>query len=226
MASTAPIPMAVPGSIPELAFAVRDAARLEYAAVPTLRFALHIDSLRGHAIRSVLLDVQIQIAARRRAYDAHAHDRLFELFGPVASWGTSLRTLLWTRTTLVVPPFGVSADVDVPVVCTYDLEVAASRYFDALEDGEVPLEFLFSGTVFHTGAGGGLQTARISWDSEAEYRLPVQVWKDTMAHHFPDTAWLRVGKSSFDRLAAYKSRRALATWDDTFDALLGEEEEG
>jgi hypothetical protein len=47
-----------------------------------------------------------------------------------------------------------------------------------------------------------------------------------MAHHFPDTAWLRVGKSSFDRLAAYKSRRALATWDDTFDALLGEEEEG
>ena len=103
-------------------------------------------------MRSVLLDVQIQIAARRRGYDAGAHDRLFELFGPVADWGTTLRTLLWTRTTLVVPAFEGSTVVDLDVPCRYDLEVAASRYLDALADGEVPLEFLFSGSVFYTGA--------------------------------------------------------------------------
>ena len=206
-----------PATVPELGFAVESAEPLEHAAVPTLRFALRIESRDGRPIRSVLLDTQIQIAARRRPYDAAAHDRLFELFGPVANWGTSLRTLLWTRTTLVVPPFTESTTVDLHVPCSYDLEVMASRYFDALADGDVPLEFLFSGTVF---AGTPLQVTRISWEQEAEYRLPVRVWKETMERHFRGTAWLRLGKDAFDRLSAYKSRHALATWDDAVDGLL------
>ena len=154
-----------------LDFSVDDAARVEHAAVPTLRFVLRVQSQTP--VRSVLLDVQVQIAARRRGYDASAHERLFELFGPVADWGTTLRTLLWTRTTLVVPPFESSTMVDLDVPCSYDLEVAASRYLDALGDGDVPLEFLFSGSVFYTGADGGLQTTRLSWQSEAAYALPV-----------------------------------------------------
>ena len=207
------------GSIPELAFAVEGAERVEHAAVPTLRFMLRVSSSDDRPIRSVLLDTQLQIAARRRPYGPDAHDRLFELFGPAADWKTNLRTLPWLRTTLVVPPFTGSTRVDLPVPCSYDLEVAASRYFDALEDGEVPLEFLFSGTVFY---GEPLQVGRISWESEAEFRLPVAVWKETMERYFRGTAWLRVGKGSFDRLAAFKSRNALATWDDTLDALLPE----
>jgi hypothetical protein len=202
----------------ELAFTVVDAARVEYAAVPTLRFALRIDS--PEPVRSILLDTQIQIAARRRAYDASAHDRLFELFGATADWGTTLRTLLWTRTTLVVPAFTGSTTVDVPVACSYDLEVAASRYLDALADGDVPLEFLFSGSVFAGGPGGALQVTRLSWDHEAEFRLPVAVWRETMERYFHGTAWLRLRKDAFDRLAAYKSRHALATWEDALDALL------
>jgi hypothetical protein len=202
---------------PELAFAVEDAARVEYAAVPTLRFALRIDA--DVPIRSMMLDAQVQIAARRRGYDRAAHDRLFELFGPVENWSSSLRTLLWTRTTLVVPPFTGSTVANLDVTCTYDLEVAASRYFDALGDGDVPLEFLFSGSVFY---GDVLQAARISWEQEAEYRLPVAVWKETMERHFPGTAWMRLPKESFDKLAAYKSRNALASWEDVVDRLLGE----
>jgi hypothetical protein len=214
------------GPVPRLRFAIEDAERLEYAAVPTLRFALRIDAEAGREVRSVLLDAQIQIAARRRAYDAHARDRLFELFGPAESWGTTLRTLPWTRTTLVVPPFTGGTVVDLPVTCTYDLEVAAARYLDALAGGDVPLEFLFSGTVFYSGAGGLLQTARISWESEAEYRLPVAVWRRTMDQHFPGTAWLRLPKDAFDRLCAYKSRNALATWDDVLDRLLPPDRDG
>jgi hypothetical protein len=206
--------------IPELSFAVTGATRVEYAAVPTLCFALGISS--DAPVRSVLLDAQIQIAARRRPYGPAAHDRLFELFGPVADWGTTLRTLLWTRTTLVVPPFEESTEVELAVACSYDLEVAASRYLDALEDGEVPLEFLFSGSVFYGGDDGRLQTARLSWESEAEFRLPVSVWKETMERYFRGTAWLRLRKESFDRLSAYKSRNALATWDDALDSLLAE----
>jgi hypothetical protein len=210
------------GTAPELAFAVVDASRLEYAAVPTLRFALRVESVSGEPIRSLLLDTQIQIAARRRRYDEAARERLFELFGPPAVWGTTLRTLLWTRLTTVVPPFTGATVVDLPVPCSYDLEVVASRYFDALEDGEVPLEFLFSGSVFYAGEDGRLQTARLSWEQEAAYRLPVAVWKETLERYFRGTAWVRMPKASFDRLAAYKARHALATWGDALDALLEE----
>ena len=206
-----------PATAPELAFAVEGAEPLAHAAVPTLRFALRLES--DLPVRSVLLDVQVQIAARRRPYDEAAHERLFELFGPTENWGTSLRTLLWTRTTLVVPPFSDAAVVDLDIPCSYDLEVLASRYFDALQDGDVPLEFLFSGTVF---AGTPLQVTRISWEKEAEYRLPVAVWKETLERHFRGTAWLRLGKPAFDRLSAYKSRHALASWDEAIDGLLEE----
>ena len=201
----------------ELGFSILGATRVEHTAVPTLRFALRVES--AVPVRAVLLDVQIQIAARRRGYDTGAHERLFELFGPTADWGTTLRTLLWTRTTLVVPAFEGSTVMDLDVPCSYDLEVTASRYLDALSDGEVPLEFLFSGSVFYSGPDGELQTTRLSWQSEAEYRLPVRVWKETMERYFRGTAWVRLSKESFDRLSAYKSRNALATWDDALEAL-------
>jgi hypothetical protein len=212
--------VAATGVVPELSFAVEGAAPVEHAAVPTLRFGLRISAPEGRAIRSVLLDTQIQIASRRRRYDAAAEERLFELFGAPAGWGSTLRTLPWTRTTSVVPPFTGSTLVDVLVPCSYDLHVVASRYFDALQDGDVPLEFLFSGTVFADGPAGGLQATRISWESDAEFRFPVQVWKATMERYFGATAWLRLDKRAFDRLTAYKSRHALATWEDTVDALL------
>jgi hypothetical protein len=198
---------------------VVDAARVEHAAVPTLRFVLRADSA-GAPVRSILLDTQIRIAARRRRYDAAATDRLFELFGPREDWATNLNSLLWTRTTTVVPAFTGTTTIDLDVPCSYDLEVAASRYLDALADGEVPLEFLFSGALFYSGADGRLQTARISWEAEAEYRLPVAVWKETMERHFPGSAWLRVDKATFDRLCTYKSTRALPTWAEVFDELL------
>jgi Family of unknown function (DUF6084) len=219
MAVTSPFPVAVP----ELAFAVLDAGRVEHAAQPTLEFSLRVDAPDATPIRSVLLDAQIQIAARRRRYDASEHERLLELFGPVADWGSTLRTLPWTRLTLVVAPFTGRTVVPLHVPLSYDLEVLASSYFDALADGHVPIEFLFSGTVLFAAAGGRLQAARISWERDAEYRLPVRVWRETMEHHFRDTAWLRLRKDAFDRLRAYKARHALATWEDAIEALLGGE---
>ena len=130
--------------IPELAFTVEGAERVEHAAVPTIAFALGIRS--ELPVRSVLLDVQVQIASRRRPYDDAAQERLFELFGPVEQWGRSLRTLLWTRATLVVPPFTGSTVVQLPVACSYDLEVAAARDIDALGGGDVPRGLQLSGT--------------------------------------------------------------------------------
>jgi hypothetical protein len=224
MGAPGPLPIAAPDAVPELAFAVLGAERVPYTATPTLGLELEITCPGGQEIRSILLDVQIQIAAARRAYDDASHERLFELFGPPEAWGRSLRTLLWTRLTRVVPPFTAATVITLEVPCTYDLEVAASRYFDALAGGNVPLELLFSGTVFYRGDDGRLQTVRISWEQEALFSLPVATWRATMDQHFPGTAWLRVGKDSFDRLAAYRSRHALATWDDALDALLAGED--
>jgi hypothetical protein len=212
------------GSIPELAFAVQGAGPVRHAAVPTLSFALRIDRAAGGSVRAILLDIQIQIAARRRRYDAAEAERLYELFGAADGWGSTLRTLLWTRTTVVVPPFDDDTVVEVPIACTYDLEVTAARYFDALDDGEVPLEFLFSGSVFYAGPDGALQTARLPWDREASYRLPVAAWKETMDRYFPGSAWLRLRRESYDRLAAYRARHALGSWEDVVDALLAEPE--
>jgi hypothetical protein len=208
------------GFVPRLQLAVTDAARLEHAAAPTLRFALHVDSA-GAAVRSIVLDTQMRIAATRRSYPHASDDRLFALFGAREDWGTTLRSLLWTQMTTSVPPFTGATDVDLLVPCTYDLDVAASRYLAALDDGDVPLEFLFSGTVFYSAEDGRLQTARLSWELEADYRLPVAVWRETMDHHFPDSVWLRLDRESHGRLVAYKSRRGLATWGDVLDELIG-----
>ena len=63
-------------------------AACEPAAVPTLRFALRIDSRAARAVRSVLLDVQIRIAATpARATTRREQERLVELFGEPERWG-------------------------------------------------------------------------------------------------------------------------------------------
>ena len=131
-----------------------------------------------------------------------------------------MRSLLWTHNTLQVPPFSGSTVVDMTIPCTYDLEVIGSKYFYALEDGEVPLEFLFSGTVYYAGEGGRLQIVRISWEKEAEFRLPVRLWKEMMERYFPNSAWIRLRKDAFDRLYDYKVRRGLPTWEAAVEALL------
>jgi hypothetical protein len=206
--------------VANLDFAVEGAEVLEFAAVPSLLFKLRIENLGEEPIRSVALNTQVRIAATQRHYDAAEQERLLEVFGETHRWGSTLRSLLWTHTILQVPPFSGSTVVDMPVPCTYDFEVIAAKYFYALEDGEVPLEFLFSGTVFYAGEGGRLQVARISWEKEAQFRLPVRVWKETMEHYFPNSAWIRLRRDAFDRLYDYKVRRGLPTWEAAVEALL------
>ena len=206
--------------MPDLDFGIQSAEVLEFAAVPSLLFKLRIENLEEEPIRSVALNTQIRIAANRRHYDTVEQERLLEVFGEPHRWGNTLRSLLWTHNTLQVPPFSGSTIVDMPVPCTYDLEVIGSKYFYALEEGEVPLEFLFSGTVYYAGEGGRLQIGRISWEKEAEFRLPVRLWKEMMERYFPNSAWIRLRKDAFDRLYDYKVRMGLPTWEAAVEALL------
>src|SRR4051794_1746797 len=194
---------------------------MEHAAVPTLRFNLAVDAA-GAAVRSVALSVQLRIAATRRRYDAAEQERLVDLFGLPSEWARNLHGLHWTNLTANIGSFTASTEVELPVTCTYDLEVVGARYMSALEDGEIPLEFLFSGTVFYSGADGCLQVGRIGWDKECSYRLPVAVWRAMIERYFPATAWMRLGRDSFERLRAYRARHTLMSWDDAIDRLLKE----
>ena len=207
---------------PELAFSVDSVDAAEHTAVPTLSFLLAIDA-GDWEIRSLALNIQIRIDAARRAYDDAERVGLFELFGATRDWGRSLRGLRWTTTSLNVPQFTGATTVELSVPCTYDFDVVAAKYLHALGEGDVPLELLFSGTVFFTDPDRGLRVARLSWDREARCELPVRVWRAAMDSAFPGTAWFRVRRDLFDRLQAYKSRRALLTWDAALEELLPDE---
>ena len=206
-----------PTTQPALDFAVESAEAVRFAAAPTVAFRLRIAT--DKPVRSLALNAQIRIAPARRRYSARDEQRLVELFGPPGQWGETLRTFRWAKTSVLVPPFDETTSVELAVPCTYDLQVATAKYFYALEDGDVPLEFLFSGTIFFV-ADGLLRTVQIPWDREATYRMPVSAWKDAMDSHFPGSAWLRLRDDVFDRMVAYKSRHALPTWEATVEHLL------
>jgi len=80
---------------------------------------------------------------------------------------------------------------------------------------------LFSGTVFVDG-GNGFFVEQVPWDREANYRLPVKVWRDLMDLHFPGTGWLTMRIETLDALLRYKSRHGLPTWDQALGMLLKE----
>ena len=161
--------------MPDLDFEVESAEVLPYAAVPTILFRLGIqNAVEGEEVNSISLRTQIRIAATQRRYDPAEQAKLRELFGEPHQWKDTLRSVLWTNTNTIVPRFSGGAVFEMPVTCTYDFDVVGTKYFAALEDGEIPLEFLFSGTVFYRGESGTLQVAQISWEKEAKFRLPVR----------------------------------------------------
>ena len=209
--------------MPDLSFRVTGVEAAMRGAAPLLHFAVEATNTPAEQpVQSVMLQAQIQIHSNRRTYDAGEQDRLADLFGTPERWGQTLRTRLWTHATVIVPAFTGTTTVALPVPCSYDFTLSATKYFYALEEGDVPLLFLFSGTVFYAADDGRVQAAPVSWNAEAEYRMPVAVWQDMMEHHYPDSAWLTLRRDVFERLYAFKRRHGLATWEEALALLLPE----
>ena len=167
--------------MPDLSFQVEKAEPLPFSVAPTLIFKLRVtNTISEEPIQAVMLQCQVQIEATRRRYGAQDQDLLLDLFGEPERWSRTLRTILWTHTSVNIPPFTGSSVVDLPVPCTYDFNIATTKYFYALEEGEIPLLLLFSGTIFYVADNGVLQVARVPWNKEASFRLPVRVWKEMM----------------------------------------------
>jgi hypothetical protein len=202
-----------------LEFAVTDVFAEPYAAAPQLTARLRISETSGQRVHAIALRCQVRIEAQRRAYAAADETGLRGLFGERERWAQTVKPFLWMQSGAMVQGFTGETEVDLALPCTYDFDVAASRYLHSVGEGTIPLALLFSGTVFTRGeAGFGVE--QVPWDREAAYALPVAVWRQMIATYFPHSGWLRLDHDVLSALADFRSRHGLTSWEETVQVLL------
>jgi hypothetical protein len=200
-----------------LAITVLEAAPASQTGAPAINFRLRIeDILQSGPVHAMLLRCQLRIEPRRRPYTPQEQARLYELFGAPAQWDRTLQSVTWTHASTLVPSYERRTDIDLFVPVTYDLEVASAKYFHAIREGDIPLSFFFSGSIFRTP----FSVEPLSWDLESTFRLPSEVWRATMERFFPGGGWVRLQRETIDRLQAFRGRQAVVTWDEAIDQLL------
>ena len=199
---------------------------MPFAAAPTLSLKLKVTNPQpDEAIHTIALRAQIQIESTRRRYSDAEKAKLLDLFGEPDRWSRTLRSMLWTHASVVIPGFAGSTVADLQIPCTFDFNVAATKYFHGVSEGDIPLNLLFSGTVFYALSDGTLQVAPIPWNKEARFRLPVQVWRKMMDEYYPNSAWLAIHRDVFERLYEFKVRNGIPSWEEALDRLLAPVEE-
>ena len=203
----------------DLTFECVGAQADRYALTPGLTLRLRITDTSGDRVDAIALRCQLRIEPHLRRYTAAEAQRLHDLFGDIDRWSQTLKPLHLANLSTMVPGFTGSTTLDLPMPCTYDLEIASTKYFNGLDDGVVPLLLLFSGTVFSTRDGQRM-VQQVPWSKESAFEMPVKVWRETVDLHFPNSAWLRVRRDTLDALQQFKSRNALTDWDSTLAALL------
>ena len=212
--------------MPDLSFEIESTKPLAYAAIPTISFRLRIvNGQAGEKIHSISLRSQILIEPAQRSYTPEDQKNLRDLFDTPERWGQTLRNMLWTHVSSVVPGFDGQTAVDLQVPCSFDFNVGATKYFYGLTEGDIPLVFQFSGSIFYENGHRTLSVAPVSWDKEAKYRLPLEVWRDTLEMNYPNSAWLCLRRDAFDRLYQYKVRNGIPTWEEAIERIFSSLEE-
>ncbi len=209
--------------VPAPEFAVTGAEHIPYAATPTMLFRGLATEPQGMEVQSIALTAQVMIDPARRGYDPETRERLAELFGPPGSGPTrppSTSALAWARVAAAVPGFTRSGAFTLEVPCTYDLEVAAAKYFYAVHDGLVPLSFHFNGNVFYRDERRRLMVVPVAWSSTAQYSMPVATWRAMIAEHYPGGGWIRVDEQTLAALNDRRAARGLGSFDACVRELL------
>lgn len=207
--------------MPDLSFEVLSAAPAADMITPAMTFQIRVsNAFPDQQIDAVLLRCQLRIDVARRRYTPQEQAQLANLFDRPERWSDTLRPITWMTTAMNLPGFRSAAPFSLTAPCPVDFTTATPQYFHGLAAGEVPLTFLFSGTVFHTPDGHSMQAAPISWDKEARFRLPVAIWKQAMDLYYPNAAFLHLRRDVFDGLYEYKVRAGLATFDEAIERML------
>ena len=210
--------------MPELHFQIESAEAVPHAATPLIALKLRITNFPAtETIHAITLRCQVQIEPAKRRYVPNEQEKLLDLFGTPERWARTVKPLLWMNTSVAVPRFTGELLVDLELPCTFDFNVAATKYFHALNSGDIPVAVMFSGTLFYEGSNGALQISQVPWDRECIYRLPVSVWKDMMEMHHPNSAWLCLRRDTFEQLYNYKVRHGLPTWEQAIAKALASE---
>ncbi|MGV0834737.1 DUF6084 family protein [Mycolicibacterium thermoresistibile] len=210
---------------PDVTFAVLAMHPEPYAVTPILTARIGVAAVGDYPVHAIALRAQVRIDPVRRGYSDVEAEGLIDLFGARDRWAGTQHTFLWQHAATMVPGFSGATQIDLPLVCTYDFEVAASKYLHALRDGVIPLQFLFSGTVFYRGAHG-FTVHQVPWDREDRHELPVPVWRDLLRLHYPNTGWVRLHHDTLAALARFRSAHGLLSTDDAVTALLAQAAEG
>jgi len=176
-------------------------------------------------IFTIALTAQINVEPARRTHDAATRERLVDLFGEPERWPATTHAFVWTTATTLVPSFTGAAMFTLPVLATFDLEVAAARYFHELPDGDAPLAFHFSGSILLRGEDGRVQIVSVPWSCSATWRMPVATWREMMQRHYPGRSWVAVQEDTVARLTRYRRDHGLHSFDACFDRLLSHESE-
>lgn len=203
----------------DVSFAVLDVAPEPYAVTPMLTARIGVVASPEDPVHAIALRCQVRIEPLRRSYNDQEAAGLTDLFGTRERWATTQRTFLWQHCGAMVPGFAGNTTVALPLDCTYDFEVTAAKYLHALDHGVLPLQFLFSGTIFVKSARG-FSVQQVSWDCEDRYDMPVSVWRDLISLHYPNTGWVRLRHETVSALAGYKSVNGLLDLDHAVTALL------
>lgn len=203
----------------ELTFTVLDVAPEPYAVTPILGARVSIAAAGEDSVHAIALRCQVRIEPLRRGYTEDEAAGLLDLFGTRDRWASSQHTFLWQHCATTVQGFTAATEVTLPLEATYDFEVTGAKYLHALRDGEVPLQFLFSGMIF-LKSERGFSVQQVNWECEARYRLPVSVWRDLISQHYPNTGWVRLSHDTVTALAGYKSVRGLLDLDQAVTELL------
>lgn len=203
-------------------FSVLDVAVVRHATTPTLSFAMHVSDPAGRRIHTLALSVQIQIDPARRTYDPETRERLVDLFGAPERWAATTHSFQWAHIDVLVPGFTGATSFSLVMPCSYDLELAAVKYFYSLPDGEVPLSFHFTGMVLYAGEHDRLQVAQVPWSCTTKWRMPIDRWQSVVRAYYPEGGWVRLTTSTLDALMARKAASGDHDFDATISGLLAE----
>lgn len=220
----APLPAAEPPppqlSAPAPTFVIVDAAHVEHAAGPTMRFRLEVSEPGGFDVFAIALTAQIHIDPARRGYEPEARERLEELFGVPGRWGKTTQSMVLARVGVLVDSFVGEGSVELDLPCTYDMEIGTTKYLYALDSGNVPLSFHFNGTVLYRGEHDRIQLVQISWDTSSQYSMPVAAWRKMIEAHYPGAGWVRLESGTLRDLHELRAERGLPTSDAAVRGLI------
>lgn len=118
----------------ELSFHVEDVFPEPFAVAPNLTARVEVTESSGAAVHALAVRCQVRIDPQRRRYTDGEAEGLLDLFGPRERWTATLKPFQWMQTSTVAQGFTGSSVVELPLPCTYDFEVTASKYLHALDE--------------------------------------------------------------------------------------------